>query len=64
MEGGLEGGLEPVLRRFFVLYYGIFQYRIVFVPGFYIGFYARGVLWSTQGDKGDDGQQLVVMGPV
>ena len=43
----------------------VFGYRIVFVPGSYVGFYvwwsARGVLWSTQGD---DGRQHVAMVPV
>ena len=34
------------------------RYRIVFVPGSYVGFY---VLWST---RGDDGGQHVPMGPV
>ena len=46
-------------------YYGIFRYRIVFVPGFYVGFYvlwsARGVLWSAQGNNG---RRRVEMVPV
>ena len=41
----------------FLLWYCIvFRYRIIFVPGFYVGFYTRGVLWSV---RGDDGEQHV-----
>ena len=46
----------------FCLWYDIgFRYHIVFVPGSYVGFYARGVLWSA---RGDDGGKHVTMGPV
>ena len=42
----------------FVRYGIVFWYRIVFVPGFYVGFY---VWWSA---RGDNGGQHVRMGLV
>ena len=42
--GGSEGGPEPVFRRFLYRIMVFFWYRIVFVPGFYLGIY---VLWSA-----------------
>ena len=43
--------------KVFGLYYGSFWCCTIFVPILYVGFYARGVLWSANGG------QHIIIGP-
>ena len=49
--------LEVFVQYFFYyrIFVRVFGYRMYFVRSSYVGFY---VLWSAQGDDGDDGRSL------